>query len=188
MKSIQLLDFDLHQAIGQKDHWFTLSGIQDWRGLQTLGMGWCIVSRRSSPQALEPESKVWFFLYHLFTRAACYSLSSLVLFLLIGHQITFWTMPPHFTLIIGSVNMIIRLFGSNTPLGNFANVQNQPFLQPMWFVVMNIILDLRSSTFVIPNLPHSRISGSFNMPSLYGSLLNPWMCSQSTSVISIPNM
>ena len=27
-KSTQLLEFDLHQAIGQKNHWFILNGIQ----------------------------------------------------------------------------------------------------------------------------------------------------------------
>jgi hypothetical protein len=38
-KSTQSLEFNLHQAIGQKDHWFILNGIQDWRRQQTLGMG-----------------------------------------------------------------------------------------------------------------------------------------------------
>jgi hypothetical protein len=38
-KSTLSQEFDLHQAIGQKNHWLLLNGIQDWRGLQTLGMG-----------------------------------------------------------------------------------------------------------------------------------------------------
>jgi hypothetical protein len=29
MKSIQSLELDLHQAIGQKNHWFILNGILD---------------------------------------------------------------------------------------------------------------------------------------------------------------
>jgi hypothetical protein len=38
-KSTQSQELDLHQAIGQKNRWFLLNGTQDWRRLQTLGMG-----------------------------------------------------------------------------------------------------------------------------------------------------